>query len=86
METLRVATNSDASKLAGMIAHLVKERQDVELLAIGNGAVGQAVKAVAIARGFVATSGYNLSCIPAFKDIKIGDTERTAIKIIMKVE
>jgi stage V sporulation protein S len=52
--------------------------------AIGAGAINQAVKAVAIARGFVAPSGVDLICIPAFTDIEIDGEERTAIKIIVE--
>jgi stage V sporulation protein S len=52
--------------------------------AVGAGAINQAVKAVAIARGFVAPSGVDLICIPAFTDIEIDGEERTAIKIIVE--
>ena len=52
--------------------------------AIGAGALNQAVKAIAIARGFVAPSGKNLVCIPAFTDISIDGEERTAIKLIIE--
>lgn len=52
--------------------------------AIGAGAINQAIKAVAIARGFVAPSGVDLVCIPAFTDIQIDGEERTAIKLIVQ--
>lgn len=52
--------------------------------AIGAGAVNQAVKAVAIARGFVAPSGVDLICVPAFIDITIDGEQRTAIKFIVQ--
>ena len=48
------------------------------------GALNQAIKAIAIARGFVAPSGKNLVCIPAFSDISIDGEERTAIKLIIE--
>ena len=48
------------------------------------GALNQAIKAIAIARGFVAPSGKNLVCIPAFTDIVIDGDERTAIKLIVE--
>ncbi|HOA81908.1 MAG TPA: stage V sporulation protein SpoVS, partial [Defluviitaleaceae bacterium] len=54
------------------------------LQAIGAGALNQAIKAVAIARGFVAPSGVDLICIPAFTDIQIDGEERTAIKLIVE--
>jgi stage V sporulation protein S len=51
--------------------------------AVGAGAVNQAVKAIAIARGYLAPSGIDLVCIPAFVDVKIDDTEKTAIRFIV---
>ena len=65
------------------IVHKLKEQKAVELQAIGAGAVNQAVKAIAIARGFVAPSGVNLVCVPAFVDISINDEKRTGIKFII---
>lgn len=62
----------------------MRERGLAEIQAIGAGALNQAVKAVAIARGFVAPSGVDLICIPAFTDIKIDGDERTAIKLIVE--
>ena len=59
-------------------------KQPVEIQAIGAGALNQAIKAIAIARGFVAPSGKNLVCIPAFTDIMIDGEERTAIKLIIE--
>lgn len=52
--------------------------------AIGAGAVNQAVKAIAIARGYVAPSGIDLVCVPAFADVEIEGEERTAIKFLVK--
>ena len=52
--------------------------------AIGAGALNQAIKAIAIARGFVAPSGVDLICIPAFTEVKIEDEERTGIKLAVE--
>ena len=52
--------------------------------AVGAGALNQAVKAIAIARGFVAPHGIDLVCVPAFTDIEIDGEERTAIKLIVE--
>ena len=52
--------------------------------AIGAGALNQAIKAVAIARGFVAPSGKNIVIIPAFTNILIDNEEKTAIKLIVE--
>ena len=86
METLKVSSKSNPSSVAGALANLFREKKDVEIQAVGAGALNQAIKAVAIARGFVAPSGKNLVCIPAFTDIVIDGEERTAIKLIVEAK
>lgn len=84
METLKVSSKSNPNSVAGALANAVREHDNVEIQAIGAGALNQAIKAIAIARGFVAPSGKNLVCIPAFTDIVIDEEERTAIKLIIE--
>lgn len=84
MEVLKISSKSNPNSVAGAIAGLVKEVDRAEMQAIGAGALNQAIKAIAIARGFVAPSGKNLVCIPAFTDIVIDGEERTAIKLIVE--
>ena len=84
MEVLRVSTKSNPNSVAGALAGVLREKETAELQAVGAGALNQAVKAVAIARGFVAPSGINLVCVPAFADIEIDGEERTAIKLIIE--
>ncbi len=84
MEVLKVSARSNPNSVAGALAGVVRENGHAEMQAIGAGAINQAIKAVAIARGFVAPSGIDLICIPAFTDIKIDDEERTAIKLIIQ--
>ena len=55
-----------------------------EIQAVGAGALNQAVKAVAISRGYVAPTGKDLVMIPAFSDIQIDGNLKTAIKLIVK--
>lgn len=86
METLKVSSKSDANKVAGALANVLREKQSVEIQAIGAGALNQAIKGIAIARGFVAPTGKNLICIPAFSDIVIDGEERTAIKLIIEAK
>ena len=69
METLKVSSKSDSNRVAGALANVLREQSSVEIQAIGAGALNQAIKAIAIARGFVAPSGKNLVCIPAFTDM-----------------
>jgi stage V sporulation protein S len=84
MEILKVSAKSNPNSVAGALAGVLRERGAAEIQAIGAGALNQAVKAVAIARGFVAPSGMDLICIPAFTDIMIDGEERTAIKLIVE--
>ena len=84
METLKVGSKSNPNSVAGALANVFKNADSVEIQAIGAGALNQAVKAVAIARGFVAPSGKNLVCIPAFADINIDGSEKTAIRLIIE--
>lgn len=84
MEILRVSSKSNPNSVAGALANVFREERTTEIQAIGAGALNQAIKAIAIARGFVAPTGKNLVCIPAFADITIDGEERTAIKLIVE--
>ena len=84
MEVLKVSTKSNPNSVAGALAAIIKEQNIAEIQAVGAGAINQAVKAVAIARGFIAPSGKDIVCIPAFTDIQIDGEERTAIKLIVQ--
>lgn len=84
MDILKISTKSNPNSVAGAIAGLIKERGKAEMQVIGAGAINQAVKAIAIARGFVAPSGIDLICIPAFTEVKIDDEDRTGIKLLIE--
>ncbi|MFO7951884.1 MAG: stage V sporulation protein S [Bacillota bacterium] len=84
MELLKVSAQSKPKAIAGAVAAAIRADGSVELQAIGAGAVNQAIKAIAIARGYVAPNGLNLVVKPAFVDLIIDDIPRTAIKF--KVE
>lgn len=71
--------------MAGALAAVMRESKIAEIQAIGAGALNQAVKSVAIARGFVAPTGKDLICIPAFTEVEIDGEERTAIKLIVEI-
>jgi stage V sporulation protein S len=83
-EVLKVASKSNPTSVAGALAGVIREEGKVELQAIGAGAINQSVKAIAISRGYVAPSGIDLICVPAFVDIEIDGEERTAIKFIIQ--
>ncbi|HOZ54651.1 MAG TPA: stage V sporulation protein S [Clostridia bacterium] len=84
MEILKISSKSNPNSVAGAIAGLVKENSYAEMQAIGAGAINQAVKAVAIARGFVAPVGVDLVCVPAFAEVQVEGEERTGIKIMIE--
>ena len=84
MEILKVSSKSNPSKVAGAIANIYRENKEVEIQTIGAGSLNQAIKAIAICRGFVAPTGDNLVVIPAFNDIIINGEQKTAIKLIIK--
>jgi stage V sporulation protein S len=84
VEVLKVAATSRSTAVAGAIAGVVREVGRAEVQAIGAGAVNQAAKAVAIARGYLALDGFDIICIPAFADVVIAEQERTAIKFIVE--
>lgn len=83
METLRVSSKSKPNTVAGAIAGVIREKGEVEVQTVGAGALNQAIKAVAIARGFLAPSGIDLVCTPSFSDIDIDGSERTAIRLLV---
>lgn len=84
MELIKVSSKSKPNSIAGAIAGVIREKRRVQVQAIGAGAVNQAVKAIAIARGFVAPSGIDLICIPAFSDLDINNEHRTGIRFIVE--
>jgi len=78
---IKVAAGSRSSAVAGAIAGVIRERGKVDVRAIGANAVNQAVKAVAIARGYLMPEGINIVCIPSFAEVVIDGQERTAISL-----
>ena len=79
MEVLRVSANSSPSSVAGAIASVMRTSGEVEVQAVGAGAVNQAVKSIAIARGYLAPVGIDLVSIPAFGSVIIADQERPPV-------
>ena len=84
MEVLKVSSKSNPNSVAGALAGVLREKGSAEIQAIGAGALNQAKKSIAIARGFVAPSGLDLICVPAFTDIEIDGEQKTAIKLIIE--
>lgn len=78
---LKVAADSRSTAVAGAIAGMVREGKEPVVQAIGAGAVNQAVKAVAIARGYLEQDGIDIAVVPIFAEIEINEQERTAIQL-----
>ena len=84
VEVLKVSGKSNPNSVAGAVAGVIRESGSAELQAVGAGAANQAIKAVAIARGYLAPAGIDLICIPAFASVEIDGEERTAIRLIVE--
>ena len=84
MEQLKVSTKSNPNSVAGAMAGVLRQSGVVEVQVVGAGALNQAVKAVAIARGYVAAGGIDLVCVPTFADIEIDGERRTAIRLVIE--
>jgi stage V sporulation protein S len=84
MEMIKVSAQSRSTAVAGAIAGVMRERRYVEVQAIGASAVNQAIKAVAIARDYLALDGIPIVCIPEFVEVEIDGQERTAVKLIVE--
>lgn len=83
-ENLKVSSKSNPNAVAGAIAGILTEKEKVEMQAIGAGAVNQAIKAIAIARSYVAAIGIDLICVPAFCIVNVENEDKTGMKFIVK--
>lgn len=86
MEVLRVSSKSNPTMTAGAIAGVIREGGEAEVHAVGAGAVNQAVKAIAVARGYTAPLGIDLVCVPCFYTVEIEGEKRTAMRFIVRKE
>ncbi len=86
METLKVSSKSNPVSVAGAIAGIIRDSGIVEVQGIGAGAVNQALKSIAVARGYLAPSGVDLVCAPAFTTVEVEGESRTAMKLIVEVK
>ena len=84
MDLVKVAANSRSTSVSGAIAGIVRERGRVDVQAIGAGAVNQAVKAIAIARGYLELDNIEIACIPSFTEVLIDGKERTAMRLAVE--
>ena len=84
MNIVRVAATSRSTSVAGAIAGIVRDKGRVDVQAVGAGAVNQAVKAIAIARGYLELDDIHIYCVPSFSEILIEGKERTAVRLAVE--
>jgi stage V sporulation protein S len=84
MSLIKVSARSRTASVAGAIAGVVRESGRADVQAIGAGAVNQSVKAIAIARGYLAEEDVHIVCMPTFIEVMIDDQERTAIRFLVE--
>lgn len=81
MEMMRVSSTSQPSKVAGALTSILREKKCVQIQVIGAASLNQAMKAIAIARGYIAPGGYEIYCVPSFYDLTIDDQVITSIRL-----
>ncbi|MCD4752864.1 MAG: stage V sporulation protein S [Anaerolineaceae bacterium] len=85
MDIIKVKANSRTAAVAGAIAGVMRENKHAEVQAIGAGAVNQSVKAIILAKGYLAEDGMSIYCIPSFVEVDIEGNIRTAVKLSIDI-
>ena len=83
-DVIKVSAKSRSTAVAGAIAAVMREHRYAEVQAIGAGAVNQAVKALAIARGYLTGDEIDIVCTPFFTEVDIDGQERTAVRFTVE--
>lgn len=86
VDIIKVKANSRTAAVAGAIAGVMREHKHADIQAIGAGAVNQAVKALVLAKGYLAEDGMKIVCAPEFVDVDIEGKIRTAIKLVVDIQ
>lgn len=85
VDTIKVSAKSRSTAVAGAIAGVIREHKHADVQAIGAGAVNQAIKAIAIAHGYLQQDGLDIVCVPTFVEVDVSGEERTAVKLAVEV-
>ncbi len=85
VDMIKVSAKSRSTSVAGAIAGVIREHKRADVQAIGAGAVNQAIKAIAIARGYLERDGLDIWCVPTFVEVDVSGEERTAVKFVVEV-
>ncbi len=83
IDIIKVSATSRTSAVAGAIAGVMREHKHADVQAIGASAVNQSVKALALAKGYLAEDGIDIVCVPQFVDVEIDGKVRTAIRFVV---
>jgi stage V sporulation protein S len=83
VDIIRVATGSRPTAVAGAIAASVRESNEAKVQAIGPHAVNQAMKAIAVARGYLELDGLVIVCVPTFTEVAVDGGKRTAMRFLV---
>ena len=75
MEIIKVSSTSVPNHVAGAIASLMREQDKLM----------QAIKSIAIARGYIIPTGKELICIPSFHDLMVDDKRITALRLVIEL-
>ncbi len=85
MEKFKVTSTTKVNNLAGAIAGVIRQGDEtIEISAVGAGAVNQTVKAIAVARGFLISSGIDIVMVPSFKETILDGETRTVMVLEVK--
>jgi len=84
-EIVKVSSRTGPKLAAGAIAALIRDGKKAEVQAIGAGAANQAIKSIAIARGFLLLENTEIICVPAFTEVEIEGVEKTAIQLMVEI-
>lgn len=84
MSIIKVSATSRTAAVAGAVAGVIRESGRAEVQAIGAGAVNQAIKAIAIARGYMLEENVDIVCTPSFVEVDIDGHERTALRMVVE--
>ena len=85
MEIMKVSSSSNPTSVAGAIASMIREVKEIQIQVIGAASLNQAIKAIAIARGYIVPTGKELKCVPSFHDLTIDGKEVTSIRLLIEI-
>lgn len=78
-KVIKVSSSTSVPQLSGSIVASIEEGFDVEVRAVGAGAVNQMYKSLASARGILASKGKDLFIKPGFSESIEGENTRTVM-------